>query len=164
MAELDLPTTPRQREVLRVIATHRKVHGHAPTITELGKQLEISSRNGVVDHLKALSRRGLLTWLPKRARTLSLTPAAKQLLGLAAALVLAGCDTALDTRPSRHGEWCTNYCDRAGMSVAYLTGAECVCAPRAPSCEAAWSRAEIGIELLTDCRAALAACSARGGR
>lgn len=138
MAELDLPTTPRQREVLRVIATHRKVHGHAPTITELGQQLEISSRNGVVDHLKALSRRGLLTWLPKRARTLSLTPAAKQLLGLAAALVLlAGCDT----RP-----------------------APCVCiAPPAPSCAPAWNQADLAAALLADCRGALLACQSRGG-
>jgi DNA-binding MarR family transcriptional regulator len=158
-------TTPRQREVLRVIADYKRTAGHAPTIAELCLALDISSKNAVVDHLRALERRGLITKLPRLARTLSLTPAAKQLLGLAAALVLlAGCDTALDTRPSRHGEWCTNYCDRAGMSVAYLTGAECVCAPRAPACEAAWSRAEIGIELLTDCRAALAACSARGGR
>lgn len=140
MAELDLPPTPRQREVLRVIATHRKVHGHSPTITELGQQLEISSRNGVVDHLKALSRRGLLTWLPKRARTLALTPRARQLLGLAAALsmvLFAGCAP----RP-----------------------APCVCiAPPAPSCAPAWNQAELAASLLADCRGALLACQSRGG-
>lgn len=67
--------TPRQREVLRVIARYSSVKGYPPTIRDLGTALGITSTNGVNDHLKALTRLGLINRRDNRARTLRLTPA-----------------------------------------------------------------------------------------
>lgn len=165
MAELDLPPTPRQCEVLRLIAEHSRAHGHAPTIAELGHGLGIASTNGVAAHLKALNRRGLLTWRPHRARTLVLTTAARSLLGLAAAalLLFSGCELRREV-DLVHADGCVAFCERIGMRVALVSKGDCLCAPPGPACESAWTRAELGLELLGDCRAALASCTARGDR
>lgn len=76
MADATSPTT-RQLVVLRRIAEERRRRGHAPTIRELGDALGIRSTNGVADHLRALKRRGLVTWAPSKGRTLDVTPAGR---------------------------------------------------------------------------------------
>lgn len=68
-----LEPAPRQRAVLVAIDDHRRRHGHAPTITELMATLGLASKNGIADHLKALAKKGLVTWERRRARTLALT-------------------------------------------------------------------------------------------
>lgn len=80
-----LDETDRQLEVLREIFAWTEKHGFAPTIRELCVQLKISSTNGMKDHLKALKRKDMVAWSPRKARTLSITPRGlDRLLGRAA--------------------------------------------------------------------------------
>ena len=48
---------PRQRDVLDFIATTIAQRGVPPTYREIGDALDISSTNGVADHVKALERK-----------------------------------------------------------------------------------------------------------
>lgn len=162
-AEAQAPA-PRQRDVLRYVEAHRASHGHSPTVREIGRELGITSNNGVVAHLKALARKGLVQWVPHRARTLSVTPSGLRWLALLV-LVLAGCsnETLGERKAAGGAAWCVSVCERAGMEVFVWSLNECHCRPAPPSCEAAWTRADVGLELLGDCRAALQACTARGG-
>ena len=52
--------TERQREILRFITKASEERGFPPTIREIGEEMDISSTNGVNDHLKALERKGFL--------------------------------------------------------------------------------------------------------
>ena len=74
------PPTDRQLEVLGLLAGWIQRVGHAPTIRELGQALNNTSTNGTADHLKALRGRGLVTWTPRTARTLAITPAGRRWL------------------------------------------------------------------------------------
>ncbi len=70
--------TQRQLLVLRTISAHQVSKGFAITIRELSIALKCSSTNGVVDHLKALERKGLVSREKQRARTLQLTTAGRR--------------------------------------------------------------------------------------
>ena len=52
--------TARQSAVLDFIIDHIQGTGFPPTIREIGNHLDISSTNGVNDHLKALEKKGYL--------------------------------------------------------------------------------------------------------
>ncbi len=52
--------SPRQAEVLDVIRRTLERRGFPPTYREIGDALEISSTNGVADHVKALVRKGYI--------------------------------------------------------------------------------------------------------
>ena len=67
------PITARQAEVCAVVLSFTRRHGYAPTVRELGELLGITSTNGVNDHLEVLKEKRLLTWTPKKSRTLRLT-------------------------------------------------------------------------------------------
>jgi len=70
------PLTDRQREVIDMIGILTRRYGFAPTVRELGKALGIKSAgSGIADHLRTLRRRGLITWIPGRARTLKVVGA-----------------------------------------------------------------------------------------
>lgn len=156
---------PRQLDVLRYVEAHRAAHGYSPTVKEIGAGLAINSTNGVMDHLRALAKKGLVQWVPHRARTLSLTPSGLRWLALLVFVMLAGCsnETLGERKAAADAAWCTSVCERAGMEVFVWSLNECHCRPAPPTCEAAWARADVGLELLGDCRAALQACTARGG-
>lgn len=64
------PATTRQREVLGVISAYIAENGFAPTIRELGDLIDCSSPNGVMCHLTALVKKGLITWKRGHARTI----------------------------------------------------------------------------------------------
>jgi repressor LexA len=72
--------TDRQLEVLRFIATEIEEKGYPPTIREIGEALDISSTNGVNDHLKALEKKGYLQRDPVKSRALIPTSAAREAL------------------------------------------------------------------------------------
>ena len=151
---------PRQLAVLRFIDAHRSAHGHAPTVQEIAEHLRITSTNGVVDHLKALVKKGLITFTPRRARTLALTPAGWRYVGLLVLMLLAGCDAAAD---------CAHACSTAGLRMASSTADTCTCL--APTdCDLYQRAADVCLDrvdacasLLTGCNAALTACETRGG-
>jgi repressor LexA len=58
--------TPRQNEVLGYLRQHCRTFG--PTVREIGTALKIKSPNGVVAHLRALERKGLIRRTPGISR------------------------------------------------------------------------------------------------
>ncbi len=72
MSQMD-QLTSRQREVYNFI--REKIHGrgYGPTVREIGEEFDIRSPNGVMCHLKALERKGLITREPNRSRAIQLT-------------------------------------------------------------------------------------------
>lgn len=57
--------TPTQRKVLVAIVRHVADHGRCPTIRELMPVVPTSSPNGVLCHLSALRKKGLVSAPPK---------------------------------------------------------------------------------------------------
>lgn len=64
--------TPRQREIYEYIRGKICARGYGPTVREIGDEFEISSPNGVVCHLKALERKGIITREPNMSRAIQL--------------------------------------------------------------------------------------------
>jgi repressor LexA len=62
--------THRQREILDLIAWFQELNGYAPTTRELAELTGIKSTNGIAEHLKALRRKGAVTWVEGKNRTL----------------------------------------------------------------------------------------------
>lgn len=71
--------TPRRMQLLKVIRTFQASRHYSPTIAELASQLGIS-RSTVFEHIIELRKKGLLSALPNRARSLRLTSKAQKLL------------------------------------------------------------------------------------
>lgn len=65
--------TKRQREVFEFIRSKIKNRGYGPTVREIGEQFRISSPNGVMCHLKALEKKGLITREPNMSRAIQLS-------------------------------------------------------------------------------------------
>ncbi len=74
--------TRRQREVYEFI--RQKIHsrGYGPTVREIGRHFNIRSPNGVMCHLRALERKGLITREPNMSRAIMLTAEAPRGSGL----------------------------------------------------------------------------------
>ena len=64
--------TERQREVYEFIRDKIRNRGYGPTVREIGEQFQISSPNGVMCHLKALEKKGLITREPNMSRAIQL--------------------------------------------------------------------------------------------
>ncbi|MBI2825175.1 MAG: transcriptional repressor LexA [Planctomycetia bacterium] len=64
--------TKRQREVYQFIREKIRHRGYGPTVREIGSQFKISSPNGVMCHLKALEKKGLITREPNMSRAIML--------------------------------------------------------------------------------------------
>jgi repressor LexA len=76
--------TDRQRQILTFIVKETETRGFPPTIREIGEEMNISSTNGVNDHLKALERKGYLNRGEQQSRSLVPTKRARLVLGLGA--------------------------------------------------------------------------------
>lgn len=63
-------TTPRQLQVLEHIKAFRRAHGKSPTVRELCALRGTRSPNGVVCHLRALAKKGLIRWDRRQARSI----------------------------------------------------------------------------------------------
>ena len=72
MLDLDHLTT-RQREVYHFIRDKIRNRGYGPTVREIGENFQISSPNGVMCHLKALEKKGLITREPNMSRAIQLS-------------------------------------------------------------------------------------------
>lgn len=68
--------TRRQKEVFLFIREKIENRGYGPTVREIGEEFEINSPNGVMCHLKALEKKGLITREPNMSRAIQLTEAA----------------------------------------------------------------------------------------
>jgi repressor LexA len=77
--------TQRQKEVYQFIREKIRGRGYGPTVREIGDHFEISSPNGVMCHLKALEKKGLITREPNMSRAIQLStePAEERGLPLA---------------------------------------------------------------------------------
>jgi repressor LexA len=65
--------TSRQREVYQFIREKIRNRGYGPTVREIGDNFEINSPNGVMCHLKALEKKGIITREPNMSRAIQLT-------------------------------------------------------------------------------------------
>jgi repressor LexA len=73
MDDLKKLLTKRQREVYEFIREKIRSRGYGPTVREIGSHFEISSPNGVMCHLKALEKKGLIQREPNMSRAIMLT-------------------------------------------------------------------------------------------
>lgn len=74
--------TERQREVYDFIREKIKGRGYGPTVREIGEQFGISSPNGVMCHLKALEKKGLIVREPNMSRAIQLAVEPEEERGL----------------------------------------------------------------------------------
>jgi repressor LexA len=78
MSSLTDKLTARQEKVFDFIKARIKERGYGPTVREIGEHFKISSLNGVMCHLRALEKKGLITRIRKRdramARAIALAP------------------------------------------------------------------------------------------
>lgn len=65
--------TERQQRVYDFIRDKIVNRGYGPTVREIGEEFEISSPNGVMCHLKALEKKGLIIRSPNKSRAIELT-------------------------------------------------------------------------------------------
>lgn len=63
--------TARQQAVFDFIYASVRERGYGPTVREIGEQFKISSPNGVMCHLRALEKKGLLTRVRKHDRAVA---------------------------------------------------------------------------------------------
>lgn len=71
MADFD-SLTKRQREIYEFIRAKIQGRGYGPTVREIGLQFDIKSPNGVMCHLKALQKKGLIHREPNMSRAIQL--------------------------------------------------------------------------------------------
>jgi repressor LexA len=71
MADLDTLTL-RQREIYNFIRSKIQGRGYGPTVREIGIHFQIKSPNGVMCHLKALQKKGLIHREPNMSRAIQL--------------------------------------------------------------------------------------------
>ena len=71
--------TSRQREVFEFIREKITDRGYGPTVREIGDNFGISSPNGVMCHLKALEKKGLITREPNMSRAIQIMDEYKEL-------------------------------------------------------------------------------------
>ncbi|MCY2936459.1 MAG: transcriptional repressor LexA [Planctomycetota bacterium] len=68
---LDL-LTERQKKIYIFIKDKIQTRGYGPTVREIGLEFEIASPNGVMCHLKALQKKGLIHREPNMSRAIEL--------------------------------------------------------------------------------------------
>jgi repressor LexA len=78
--------TDRQKDVYEFIRDKIRNRGYGPTVREIGDNFQISSPNGVMCHLKALEKKGLITREKNMSRAIQLAAEPIEERGL----VLAG--------------------------------------------------------------------------
>jgi len=64
--------TERQKDVYEFVRDKIRNRGYGPTVREIGDYFQISSPNGVMCHLKALEKKGLITREPNMSRAIQL--------------------------------------------------------------------------------------------
>ncbi|MEQ9406921.1 MAG: transcriptional repressor LexA [Fuerstiella sp.] len=74
--------TPRQREIYEFLKDKIQNRGYGPTVREIGEHFKIRSPNGVMCHLKAIERKGLIRRESNMSRAICLADTAKQNLSL----------------------------------------------------------------------------------
>ena len=81
MSQLD-QLTKRQRSVYDFIRDKIQNRGYGPTVREIGEKFKIKSPNGVMCHLRALEKKGLITREPNMSRAIQLASQEEEKSGL----------------------------------------------------------------------------------
>ena len=79
LTESAIRLTPRQLELLRMIAEYQQSRCYSPTLAEMAAALNIS-RSTVFEHISELRGKGLLSGSPNKARSLKVNSKALELL------------------------------------------------------------------------------------
>ncbi len=66
------PLTDRQQQVYDFLVVYLAAHGYPPTLQDIAKHLQVSGNVGILRHLKALEREGLITRNPGSSRSIAL--------------------------------------------------------------------------------------------
>ena len=74
--------TERQKDIYHFIRQKIESRGYGPTVREIGLAFEIKSPNGVMCHLKALEKKGLITREEHSARAIQLVDHRRPAQGL----------------------------------------------------------------------------------
>lgn len=74
--------TKRQREIYEFLRDKIINRGYGPTVREIGQQFSIRSPNGVMCHLKALERKGLISREQNMSRAIQLSDAPQNRLSV----------------------------------------------------------------------------------
>lgn len=74
-----LPLTARQREILAWIDAYIREHGYSPSVRELVQAFGFKGPNGAACHLRPLRKKGVVTWVDGKPRTLRVTEVANGL-------------------------------------------------------------------------------------
>jgi repressor LexA len=71
MSSLVDSLTDRQAKIFEFIKDRVQTRGYGPTVREIGEHFKISSPNGVMCHLRALEKKGLLKRVTKHGRAIA---------------------------------------------------------------------------------------------
>lgn len=74
--------TVRQREIYEFLKDKIVNRGYGPTVREIGAHFDIKSPNGVMCHLKALEKKGLITRESHMSRAIQLTESPQKRMSL----------------------------------------------------------------------------------
>ena len=80
-APMNRPLTNQQQAVYNFIRGKIIARGYGPTVREIGEHMHIKSPNGVMCHLRALERKGMLTRTANKSRAIELTEPVSRLMG-----------------------------------------------------------------------------------
>ena len=75
------PLTSQQRAVYEFIRDKIISRGYGPTVREIGEHMNIKSPNGVMCHLRALERKGMIARTANKSRAIELTESISSVLG-----------------------------------------------------------------------------------
>lgn len=92
--------TPKMLAVAKYVGTYVKANGFAPSYDEIASALGLKSRSSVGQHVQNLLERGVLTNLPRKARSLRLADGAAHII---AAQSDHQADQETDQNPERAG-------------------------------------------------------------
>jgi repressor LexA len=114
--------TDRQRDVYDFIRDKIVNRGYGPTVREIGEQFDIRSPNGVMCHLKALEKKGLIKRSPNKSRAIELTRApSRESTGLPLVGVVAAGQTTLAFEQDERIDF-TSFFRGSGMFVLQVNG------------------------------------------
>lgn len=85
---MNRPLTKQQQAVYDFIRDKIVSRGYGPTVREIGEHMNIKSPNGVMCHLRALERKGMITRTANKSRAIELTEPISRLVG--ATLAVSG--------------------------------------------------------------------------
>ncbi len=78
---MNRPLTNQQKTVYDFILERIVTRGYGPTVREIGEHMNIKSPNGVMCHLRALERKGMITRAANKSRAIELTESISSLVG-----------------------------------------------------------------------------------